>query len=356
MHIEDFKTWHWILIGLVVGLLIGGVKLYQGPWFDNGTVATLGDQARFELALLGKLPIDAATQVTLPATAPAAGAKPGAKPPKPRVVNRYPPGVTAKGSDRYTQRYHHGQPLIKDLVVHPPVAGGPPRSYWVTGKMYEVDLQHMNEADPNSPVVPFESWVPFNYEAKAPYVGTYVAKGRYPTVTEYLAAASKDPEAKFVYRYSWWEGSAATLALPACAGLLVIGFAWPLMINLMQRGGMAPLPQPKAKLPKNRKMGADKRPVDHTAGDKQLDELNAALEAEVAGFASTSTDPDDSSVPMPTVKTLAGADPMAPSTPATPEEIVEYGGEFYPVVKAIHGKDEPPATKGAPATHNPPKP
>src|SRR6476646_7712817 len=115
MHFEDFRTWHWMIIGLLVGALFGGVKLWQGPWFNSDQIDSM-DQLRFEHALIGK-----------------------------------PDGGTKQTAQ--FNSYLTGKQLLKDVVVHPPMAGEPTGAYWVTGKI--CSMQQINEVpnDPQTPVV-----------------------------------------------------------------------------------------------------------------------------------------------------------------------------------------------------------
>src|SRR6478736_4217111 len=101
MHIEDLKVWHWVILGLVVGALFSGVKLWQGPWFDSTDIDSI-EQVRFEKGLVGVL----------------AG------------------GSSVHGN--LTAQYHKYQPILKDIVVHPPLPGDTVQRYWVTGKVCTV--------------------------------------------------------------------------------------------------------------------------------------------------------------------------------------------------------------------------
>lgn len=341
MHIEDLKTWHWVILGIIVGALFSGVKLWQGPWFDSADVDSI-EQLRFEKGLVG---------------------------------------VLAGGSSRdasLTGRYHGDQPVFKDIVVHPPVATDRARTYWVTGKVCIVELGRKDAKDLNSEIVPVEKWLPFKYPAKTPYeplsalelaarrgrAGAValaaaraaatqpVARSQYPNVIDYLKAVQTRSDAKFSYRYAWQEMPMATAILPPIAGLLIIGIAWPMTLHVMQGAGLARKPQPRVELPKNRKALA-KAPVDHSAGDQQLAELNATLEAQMASFVgpSITNDPDESRAGMPAIKPFAGgAGSEAVQTNEDEEiEVKDYGGVFYPVVRSTHKEPKRSAEPHPPA-------
>src|SRR5437868_145571 len=50
MDLENFKRWHWMLIGLLVGILWAGVRLFYG--YSLETESREDAQSQFEIALL----------------------------------------------------------------------------------------------------------------------------------------------------------------------------------------------------------------------------------------------------------------------------------------------------------------
>jgi hypothetical protein len=301
MHLENLKFWHWTIIGILAGVLFGGVKLTQGPWFDVEGLETM-DQPTFDREVAGLL-----------------------------VGNR--------SDRRLIQAFHENQPMLKNLVIHPPVDGEPTHSYWITGKYYRVYEDNAKPGDASTPIVNREDWIPFKYRAAVPYRSRAAAPGSYPTVVQFLAAVEKQyPNAAVPSRFAWWEQSMPTMLLPAGAGLLIIGIAWPLTLMLMQGAGLARAPSPASKLPKQRNLsGAAKAPKDHSADDRKLAELNAQMDKALSGFGASSASPvsEDSAaaakISSPTVLPGVAA---APAAPPSKEEISrQYGGVFYPVVK-----------------------
>jgi len=303
MHIEDFKTWHWMVLGPIIGLLVGCVLLWRGPSSDVAGIETL-DQGRFERAASGT-----------------AGRRP---------------------DERLLSDYCAGTPWLKDVVVHPPIEGDSSGTYWVLGKYLSADYGKKNPDDPISPEVVFGNWIPFRYPAKAPYNAFIGAQGVYQNVMAYLDALRKNsPNSSSRYRFAWWDSTAAMLGLPAMAGFLIIGVAWPMTIQLLQGTGLSPVPQPKVKLPKSRPVKAKKAAVDHSAGDRRLDEMNTQMEQDLAAGASTGA---GSAVTAATgeapVKALTGG-PAETAAAAERERLIrEYGGEFYPVVRSVHKESE----------------
>ena len=301
MHLENLRFWHWTIIGLLAGALFGGDKLTQGAWFDIEGLETM-DQPTFDHEIAGMI-----------------------------VANR--------SDRRLIQAYHADQPMLKNLVIHPPVEDEPTHSYWITGKYYRVYVDNVKPGDASTPIVNREDWVPFRYRAAVPYRSTAAAAGSYPTVVEYLAAVKKKyPTAAVPSRFAWWEQSMPTMLLPAAAGLLIIGIAWPLTLMLMQGAGLARAPAPSVKLPKQRNLsGPAKAAKDHSADDQKLADLNAQMDKALAGYGASGASPvsEDSvaAAKLSSPKVLPGA-AAAPAAPPSKEEISrQYGGVFYPVVK-----------------------
>ena len=279
MQIEDFKAWQWALVGAVFGLLFSCSIVVVGPWFDNDQLDTI-DSTALSQALLGR------------------------------------PDV--KASPAQLRKYHADQPVIRNLVVHPPFKGdSAPDRYWLTGQVYWIGQKLKDPKNPAGGAVLAEQWRPFKLAAPAPYVvkepdlkknpnaPPAVAPGTYPTIREYLAAAkqslaNKPTAATFPsHRFAWQELPAAVWSLPAAAGVLIVGIAWPTTLAAMQSIGMARPPRkPKAKpVPK-----PAAQPVPSTAGVRVV-------------------------LPPSTVKT---------PDPAPHVDDKEYKGEFYPVVKNTH--------------------
>jgi hypothetical protein len=300
MHIEDFKTWHWMVLGPIVGLLFACVILWRGPTSDVPNIDTL-DQGSFERAASGT---------------------PGEHRGEPMRVE-----------------YAAGKPWLKDVVVHPPLQGDRSKTYWVLGKAYSVVLARKDSNNPASPIVVLGDWVPFRYPAKAPYTAVVAAPGNYPTVMAYLKTLQENfPESSSSYRFAWWDNTFATLMLPVLAGFLIIGIAWPLTIQVMQGTGLARPPQAKVKLPRNRRAPV-KTAVDHSADNRRLDELNTELEQDLAAGASSSAKTVASSPGDAPVKALTAGE-LAAAAAEKERLIREYGGEFYPVVRSVHKESE----------------
>ena len=263
MQIDDFKTWHWVAVGLIAGLAFSLVLSMAGPPFATDELDTV-DAATFENALRGQL---------------------------------------VRGREQVlVVRFHKDQPVVRNLIVHPPLGGDDVHRYWVTGQLYKIAPQFKNPADLKSGQVVVEQWLPFKYPAPAPYVvgrnGVGVAGTSYPTVAGFLAAVQPTKGLPpFAYRVAWQEKPAAVWSLPPAAGLLVIGVAWPLALGILRRAGMA-------------------NPVKTKAAPKPA------------------TPPPPRPTPAPAAVRVVVAPPPPPPVPVGDDR--KYGGEFYPVVKPAH--------------------
>jgi hypothetical protein len=268
MQIEDFKTWHWVAIGLIAGLAFSLVLVMSGPPFATQELDTI-DASTFEHALLGRLL-------------------------RPRAQS-------------LVAQYHKGQPLMRDVIVHPPLRGADPHQFWVTGQLYAIAPRFKNPTDPMAGEVVADRWLSFKYPATAPYVGQNgagIAGAKFPTVAEYVAAADKAKLTDVTCRVAWQESPAAVWSLPPVAGLLIIGIAWPLTLGIMRSAGMTRPPVVKA-------------------------------------APAPAAPPPPAPKPAPAVRVVVAPPPPPPPPPVAVGDQKEYGGEFYPVVKPVHHEPEP---------------
>ncbi len=259
MQIDDFKTWQWVLIGLIAGLAFSLVLTAAGPPFATDELDTI-DTSTFEYGLQGRL--------------------------------------LRLGQQPLQVRFRRGEPVMRNLIVHPPLGKDEPHQFWVTGQMFKFAVTPKNPAEVRGPGACYGQWVPFKYPAAAPYVGQNGAKESFPTVAGYLAAVQQEKgPPPFSYRVAWQEAPAAIWSLPPAAGFLMIGVAWPLSLGVLRSVGMA-------------------KPV--RAKDK----------------------PEPAPVPFASPVTGVRLAPPPPPPPPPPPEPhgddKDYRGEFYPVVKPAH--------------------
>jgi len=288
MEIEEIQTWQWMLAGLLAGLLFSCVVSWSGPGFDGQDRETM-EQGEFENRAFALTKYGDISAVY------------------PRYVNDI-------------NLYHKGQPFLRDVTVHPPIASDP-KHYWVTGRFFFIGRKLTDPTKPNGREQDYGEWKPFKYPTNIPYEPGYAVrddkklfgtarnqnlpalkkalgdKTTFPTAVEYLKAISALPNSQLQVHFAWWELPKAIWTLPPLAGFLMIGVAWPLALGVMQNFGLA---KPAHAKPKSAPARKPVRP---------------------------------STTAMPAGVILH---PVAPAAPPPPTEHVEYGGEFYPVVKTTH--------------------
>jgi hypothetical protein len=294
MEIEDIKTWQWVLVGLIAGALFSCILAWSGPAFDHQDRDTI-EQGEFEnrtfaLTSVGKI----------------------------RII--------AGPLEQDFMLYHKGMPVLKDVTVHPPLPADK-NHYWVTGSFFSITRKPADPKKPNGPSQDFGEWKLFKYPAPFPYRPGYqvfedkklestplgrrdaaevaaekkafAGQASFPTVVEYLKAVRALPNSNFTFQYAWWELPVYKWTLPPAAGLLIFGVAWPLTLGAMRNYGLA---KPVAAKAKPKPVPA-KQPV------------RPSMNKMPAGVVLKET---------------------ATTPPPVPGERVEYGGEFYPVVKTTH--------------------
>jgi hypothetical protein len=152
------------------------------------------------------------------------------------------------------------------------------------------------------------------------------------------------------FRYAWWEEPKTMMAMYGAGGFVVIGVLWPTLIALLMGAGLVKRPEPQEYDLSRFKGGADPKPESKAAvteADRnELAELNAKLEAGVADMVQGSTAPDidHDAEQAAVVKKLETRllDAAEVASENHPDEPKEYQGEFYPVAKpGVHKHDKP---------------
>ncbi len=318
MELENFKVWQWMLIGLLVGLGIGYWKAENGPDIDDNVVRTVY-QPEFEERLFDTYVLD------------------GQKP-------------------------ENARPVFTSVTIHPPIDG----KVWVTGLVMQRPSA-ARIADMVAAKQPVKAkFVGFRYPTEVPYRPQFYAN-LMPSETKPATNAAK-PESAFAamrppansvvqyldrlkaerkdfrvsYRYAWWEAKPATVAIWTAGSFTVIGVVWPIIVRLLMGVGLARRPVKKEydlnRFKAQSKTGAPSVNNFDTE-NKQLDDLNASLEAKLAGFVDedAETKAENAAVEA-KVRALPTSrlEPLAGDEGDRSDANREYTGEFYPVVKT-HG-------------------
>jgi hypothetical protein len=276
MHIEDIKRWHWMLIAVVVGLLLS-YALSDVPWGDD--LPTLG-QIDFERGVAAKFP------------------QPG---------------------------------HIANVVVLPSSQKD------VTPVVFE---QLRRTSDPKK-----MEFHPSMFRAPVPFKSQRDGQ-TYASVNDFLSKVPEKANPDFSFKYAWHRDRSSTYILWTTAAVLLIGVVWPSLVSLLTGGGLgfvrAKSSDPEYDLSRfgNRTTAQKSQPGVPSAVD--LDEvrrLDDELERRLA--AGATSEGGHAQAPSQTadeaVRALNGG-PLETANLQDKDESKEYGGEFYPVVKAIHKK------------------
>ena len=192
MQLLSLQRWHWIAVGLLVGLACGGVREAQRDFSDElrGSGRAIASRREFEEAL----------------------------------VTRYA-----------------NVPRFKDLLVYPhrlpPRTRGGRDVHLVRGNYFDGTLRPQPDGRMAA------RWEPAYYIAPVPYrtggaagAGESNAQTSFPSVREYLS--SLRASAKVEHRYAYWWWTTRPLFVWSAGAVLLIGLVWPTVINLLTFGNL----------------------------------------------------------------------------------------------------------------------
>lgn len=315
MGLENLKFWHWMIIGVLLGVGYGYVKS-QFPAETQDGVRTR-DRGQFQQDL-------------------ASGA------------------------------------ILRKLVLHPAVDG----QEWLTGEIYLRPNGSVFQTVRPQPPGGRRWWPRTNAAASQPAAARPLPEGGHWGKLDLLAAqptrASKDYKTNVTgreylawvqkeygnrpyaehdvnYRFAWWEVPTYCMAIYGAGGFVVIGVIWPSLIAVMMGAGLVKRP-PKddfdlSKYKPEEVDAAAAKPTVTQQDQDDLAALNAQLEAGVQDMLQTSTTPtiDHAAEHAAVVKKLETRQMDAKEGAiAAPEAPKEYGGEFYPVAKPHGQKSDKP--------------
>jgi hypothetical protein len=188
MNVEKVRRWHWVVLGLMVGLALGYAHAALAPGDLFSSASTIS-QADFEAAVAAE-----------------------------------PQG---------------GHPIVRDITVRPE-----PRFHRVTLRRFERVSDHVARvkgADAAADIDP-NAWKYYDYTltARVPY-----RKAGPPsnTVLDYLADMKKSRGLR--YRVAWWNRPSVAVTLWAAGCTILIGGVWPTVLRLMVGTGLGRPPEPE---------------------------------------------------------------------------------------------------------------
>ncbi|HWE94858.1 MAG TPA: hypothetical protein VG269_12910 [Tepidisphaeraceae bacterium] len=234
MRASDLRQWQWILISLVVGAGVGYVFQRAGEDLSGTYGDQLVSQWRFEEALL---------------------------------------------------KVEEGKPCFTDVAVHkqmvPDRKGGTKPAYIVAGVYYNGQV-----TQENGKIV--RRWRPSFFQSDIPYkpatdpghLGKPDAAAKFeqiaqPTVIDYLNLLGETRGVQ--YTNAWWRAMGVKSWM--FYSFLVIGVAWPILINLMTFGSIR-RPGEEKGIDLSKVKAHEEKPAPVVASDADLDQLNA-LDAEL---------------------------------------------------------------------------
>jgi hypothetical protein len=282
MGIEKIKWWQWPIIGAVLGVMLGYA------WTMNGGDAeglTGGDIDQFQRDIMFQDP-------------------------------------------------RSGKPLISDIVIHPPDQSFEGPVNIVTYKRLATDRKGGLWWEDKHLV----ARIPFKPGRRVANVDPNL------TVEKFLTEAATQHD--FVhFHYAWWLEPKKAMGIGAAAGVIVIGVFWPMLLELMIAGGLAPRREPKDAGDKKISLWQTKssstpepkpQPKFNAADEQRLRDLTAAYEQNLPTISSGAPVAASPSQQPAAVQKLEGGtlQPVAPQEKE--QDDIEVKGEYYPVL--IHHK------------------
>ncbi len=269
MPINEFKSWHWIVIGIIVGIALASVRL-SFPVDERDGAAQHISVARF-VEKLHAAPLD-------------------------------------------------GRPALRRIVVHPPrqrdTEDGPRRVHYVMGELLGANGTG--------------GYAPFALYAETPFRPSRSATAPHAnySVLHFLADANR-AGLSIDYRYGWWETPRMIIALWGGGSVLLIGGIWPIVLNVLIGAGFGAKQAEEAEDDLSR-FGAGKAEAKRSAPAPQTSGWDLTEEEIAQLGAIPAAAPEQPS--RLAVKRLA-SDAVTEPPPPTPDGPHEYRGEFYPVEK-----------------------
>jgi prepilin-type N-terminal cleavage/methylation domain-containing protein/prepilin-type processing-associated H-X9-DG protein len=204
-----------------------------------------------------------------------------------------------------------GEPRIRNVVIHPARGG----ENFVTGE-----------------VLDYYGYRTFAFFADQPFVAGDVHAS---SVLEFARqAAARDSSLAFTY--PWHEASWFIVASRGAGGLIVIGFLWPMLLNLLRGAPLLGERRQREEYDLNRfqsePAGQSESAPAKTDTLERLHQLEDELEQKLKDSAADRpADRPSVEADAPPVQLTGG--PLESAVAAAVEEPKDYRGEFYPVAK-----------------------
>lgn len=298
MRITSIRRLQWMIVGLIVGLICGGVRDAAMNFSDE--LSSLGGrrigQRDFEHALVLKL---------------------------------------------------NGKPYFTDLVVYPYHLGG---ASGQTGRLHVVYGMYWDGQTKEENGRLAARWEPAYFVASAPYVpvssrigstkSSAAARGRqFDDVLGYLQSLPEPNKVKF--QYASWSWLTRPLFEWTSGMFLFIGIIWPTIINLLVFHSLWRKPEPAGESLWNVKSDTSQRKPQAAIADDQTLAVVRSLDEELEKTLSVAAaDKPASAQPASPVRALQSA-PLQPAAvgPSTAKDFKSKQGDYYPTERRAKHKD-----------------
>jgi hypothetical protein len=355
MQIEDLRRWHWVVAGIIVGLVLGYVWTGIEPSSVRNTSLPefMRDVSR----------VDPQTKQPLIQGI---------------VIHPPKPNFEAEAARQRIARYE-AEAIAAERAAASPPADVADRAAFIEQKKSEAEaaraeVKLTRESDGNKrvSVVTYKRLmrnsktgeverVPRQVMAEVPFVPPGQGRGSVDpnlTLAHHLDQMQK-AHPHITYRNAWWSNGPVAVAMWTIGGAIVIGGLWPVVLNGLVGAGMGRKRDTRAEYNPDRFKAASYREPEKPAAPRvtqedqdRLREMTRQLESNLGelGHISTGSQPGQGATDgMPAIRKLDGG-PLEVATAMTPaeEDDVEVKGEYYPVL--IHHKkkhDDPEQHPGS---------
>lgn len=337
MRVEKLRRWHWMLISIGVGLMIGFVRghLGLGGIPDNCKESFNGPEA-FEPALFSQARVGTS------------------KDGKPQMIPRIHPDtiIVRKAEYALQGKMVYGYAVIcqwyNERSAAKPAADGKRQiSYEHAWFGTETDYFHIRDDRQKAKRVLPKAATKLPPTSRADSLMKFAEKLKLKepdppgTVLDYLAKMQVERGIKF--RYEWWHQPRIGLAAWTAGSFIVIGLIWPNIIYLIHYGSIF---RPREKDDRSDLRNVKNKPtvVEHKPKitDEDLeavrrmgDEIEAKLKDGAGVTAAAAPKPVESGP----IKQLSAGPAATAPTPEKPAENKEFGAtgeDFYPT--EVHGR------------------
>ena len=294
MALEDLKRWHWALIGLLGGLILG-LAHHSGLAGD-------GDPGH---------PTIKQPEQIIPLTV--------------------------------ARDFETGRPIVDGLTIHP-TRSADDRVQLITFDMRQVyrfeDPARGGARFTRTRWEPRQIWTEIPYDEAGPPGNTFGDRVRALQGRGLLDGADVS--------FAWWKQPAVGTALYAAAGVLLLGGVWPTFLGVLLGAGFG-RERSTETYDLERFGGEGASATDAVKGRRgmsddeagQLAAVTGELENSTRGMTADEVSPGGTTKPdgPAVVRPLPQENVPAPAPPK-PEEDREYGGVYYPVARTNAKKDE----------------